>query len=319
MQQLAPDSLLTGKDEEACVQIAGRVGLHLCDEVLSAADRRAAELLARALADDAIENVRVALSKAIGRAKHLPRDLALKLAHDVDSVACPFLEVTEVFSDSDWQQLILTISRGACVAVARRTHMSEGIAKSLTEVGDSIVTETLIENPTAPMTGSVCHTIMDRFALEIWVLDKLASRDDLISEIAVELTTIVSAAARTKLETTYKLTDFTEPVAAEAETGALLQIVKKTPKADLIAISEELKKRDRLKPTLVLRALQEDHLDFLEAALSVLSGRSLEHVRSVILRAGLDAVKQLLDKAQIPVPMHQDFWKELEILRQKHK
>ena len=319
MQQLAPDSLLTGKDEDACVHIAQRVGLNLCDEVLSEAARRAAELLARALADDAIENVRIALSKAIGRAKHLPRDLALKLAHDVDSVACPFLQVTEVFSDSDWQQLILTISRGACAAVARRTPLSESIANSLVQAGDSIVTETLIENPTAPMTKSICHTIMDRFALEIWVLDKLASRDDLISEIAVELTTIVSAVARKKLETTYKLTDFAEPVAAEAETGALLQIVKKTPKADLIAISEKLQKRGRLKPILVLKALQENHLDFLEAALSVLAGRSLEHVRSVILRAGSDAVKQLLGKAQIPDLMHEDFWKEIEIVREKHK
>ena len=221
MQQLAPDSLLTGKDEEACVQIAQRVGLHLCDEILSETDRRAAELLARALADDAIESVRVELSKAIGHAKHLPRDLALKLAHDVDSVACPFLEVTEVFSDSDWQQLILTISRGACAAVARRTPMSEGIANSLAQIGDSIVTETLIENPAAPMTKSICHTVMDRFSSEIWVLDKLASRDDLISEIAIKLTTIVSAAAREKLQNTYKLPDFTEPVAAEAETEAV--------------------------------------------------------------------------------------------------
>jgi uncharacterized protein (DUF2336 family) len=197
--------------------------------------------------------------------------------------------------------------------------MSAALAKSISELGDSVVASTLIENPVAPMTESVCYTLMDRFSSEIWVLDKLAWRDDLISEIAIKLTTIVSAAAREKLETKYQLADFTEPVATEAETGALLQIVKKTPKADLMAISEELHKRGRLKPTLVLKALQEDHLEFLEAALSVLSGRSLEHVRSVILRAALTAVKQLLDKAQIPEAMHEDFWKELEIIREKHK
>ena len=88
MHGLAPESLLTGKEEDARIQIAGRVGDSLSVDDLATADRRAAELLARALADDAIENVRVALSKAIARAKHLPRDLALKLAHDVDSVAC---------------------------------------------------------------------------------------------------------------------------------------------------------------------------------------------------------------------------------------
>jgi uncharacterized protein (DUF2336 family) len=319
MHGLAPESLLIGKEEDTRIQIAGRVGDSLSVDELATADRRAAEMLARALADDAIESVRVALSEAIAKAKHLPRDLALKLAHDIDSVACPFLEATEVFSDSDWQQLLLTISRNARISVAQRSNMSAALAKSLSELGDSVVASTLIENPAAPMTEPICYTLMDRFSSEIWVLDKLAWRDDLISEIAIKLTTIVSAAARKKLETTYKLTDFTEPVAADAETGALLQIVKKTPKADLMAISEELHNRGRLKPTLVLRALKEDHLDFLEAALSVLSGRSLVHVRSVILRAALAAVKQLLDKAQIPDAMHEDFWKELEIIRQKHK
>ena len=234
-------------------------------------------------------------------------------------MACPFLEITEVFSDSEWQQLILTISRGARAAVARRKPMSEGIANSLAQVGDSIVTETLIENPTAPMTTSICHTIIDRFSSEICVLDKLALRDDLVSEIAVKLTTIVSATMREKLASTYGQPDFTEPVEVEAETGGLLQVIKKTPKADLISIAEELQKKGKLKPTLVLRALQEDHLDFLEAALSVLSGRSLEHVRSVILRAGLNTVEQLLGKAQMPACMIEVFWKELKLFRQKHK
>ena len=134
-------------------------------------------MLARALIDDAIESVRSELSKAIAHAKHLPRDLALKLAHDVDAVACPFLEATEVFS---WQQLVLTISRGAQNAMARRSSMSEEIAGLLAEVGESMVAETLIENPSAPMTKPVCFTLMDRFASEIWVLDKLAHRDDLV-------------------------------------------------------------------------------------------------------------------------------------------
>ena len=63
---------LNSKDEQSSLQIARRVGDNLCDDVLPEADRRAAELLAHALVDDAIESVRSELSKAIGRAKHLP-------------------------------------------------------------------------------------------------------------------------------------------------------------------------------------------------------------------------------------------------------
>ncbi len=319
MQGFDSDSLLSGKDEEARVQIAQRVGQRLAIDALSKTDQQGAELLAYQLAEDAIERVRCELSKAIRHAKHLPRPLALKLAHDVDSVSCPFLEVTAVFSDSDWQQLLFTISRGARVAVARRSPMPETIANSLLELGDSVVAETLIENPAAPMTQSVCQALLSRFESEIWILDQLALRDDLITEIAVKLTARVSAAVRDKLVTKYKLPGYTEPLVDDAETAAVLQIIKKTPEEDLITVVETLKEQGKLNPPLLLTALRGNQLEFLEAALSVLAERSLEHVRSVIRRAGLDAVTQLLKRARIPDVMHNDFWEELKNVRQKHK
>jgi uncharacterized protein (DUF2336 family) len=317
MQQLDTDSLFKGKDEDARVLIAQRVGQSLTTEDLAQSDLRAAELLARALLDDAIERVRSEFSKAVRHAKHIPRDLALKLAHDVDSVSCPFLEVTEVFTDSDWQQLLLTISRGARVAVASRSQFSEGMVTMLAELSDSVVAQTLIENPAAPMTESVCDTLMERFASETWVLDRLALRDDLVRGIAIKLTTQVSAAIREKLASTYKLPGYTEPLADEAETGAILQIIKKAPDKDLVEIAKTLKKEGKLTSALIHKALKEGETPFMEAGLSVQSERSLEHVRSVIIRAGPDAVTQLLTRANIPVEMHDEFQEAFLILRQK--
>ena len=317
LQGLDPRSLLNGKNAEARVQIAQRTGACLSRDDISDADRRAAELIARVLVEDAIERVRCELSKAIRYAKHLPRDLALKLAHDVDSVSGPFLEVTEVFSKGDWQQLILTISRNARIAVARRASMTESLARSLAELGDVVVAETLVENPMAPMAEPVCQALMDRFDAEIWILEKLALRDDLMVDIAAKLTTRVSDAARKKLASTYQLPDFTEPVAAEAEIAAILKTVKQASAEDLIEVVEALQAEEKLKPLLLLAALRERRFGFLEAALSVSASRSLEHVRSVIHRANLDAVKQLLKKARIPDVMHENFWNEIETARRK--
>ncbi len=103
MQELAPESLLTGKEEDARIQIAGRVGDSLSVDDLATADRRAAELLARALADDAIENVRVALSKAIARAKHLPRDLALSALGSVRTTT------VKAFTEREYRELISSL------------------------------------------------------------------------------------------------------------------------------------------------------------------------------------------------------------------
>jgi hypothetical protein len=56
---------INGKDEAASLLIAQRVGKHLCDDVIADADRRAAEMLARALINDAIESVRSELRRAV--------------------------------------------------------------------------------------------------------------------------------------------------------------------------------------------------------------------------------------------------------------
>ena len=310
-----PHELLAGLDESARIQVALRVGSGLAAEAADAADRRAAELLAHSLAKDAVEEVRCALSRAIRDASHLPRDLAMMLAHDVDSVCCPFLEVTDVFSDADWQSLVLTISRGARIAAAKRESISDTLALALAETGETVVAETLVENPNAPMGAAVCDRLLDRFTSEIWVLDKLAERSDLLGDIVVRLTACVSAAAREKLTATYGMEDFTAPVVAEAETAALLQTVRKLSTADLVAAAETLHAEKRLTPYLLLAALRNRETAFLEVALSVISGRSLAHVRSVIERAEETTVRGLFDKSGVPVSMQDAFLAEIEAVR----
>lgn len=313
------DNHLGGKDEAARSEIAHRVGQRLSIDDLSDANRRAAEALAAELACDAIERVRCELSKAVRHAKYLPRDVALNIAHDVDSVACPFLEVTEVFSESDWQQLILTISGSALVAVARRSVMAEGLALALAESGNSVVAETLIENPALPMTEFICHTLMDRFDSETWVLDKLAERDDLIVEIAVRLTAKVSAAAREKLLRSYNMPDYMEPIGVEVEAAAMLQLIKEASESRLPALVQSLKQENKLTPHLLLTALSENMLAFFEAALSALAAVRLEQVRSDIRHAGTSSVVELFRQAHIPTAMYDDFWETLEIARGKIK
>ena len=310
---------LTGMDEGARIAVAQRVGSCLAVDDIAAADRKAAEMLAQNLAKDAIEQVRAALSTAIREAKHLPRELAMMLAHDVDSVACPFLEVTDVFSDADWQSLILTISRSARVAVAKRESLSEALALSLAELGDSVVAETLVENPKAPMGAAVCDVLLDRFTSEIWVIDKLADRDDLLGDIVVKLTTRVSAAAREKLSATYQLDDFTAPVAAEAETAAILSSVKSLSAKDVLAAVETLHGDKRLTSSLLLAAARDGQSAFFEVGLSVVSGRSLTHVRSVLERADETTVRGLFEKTGVPENLMEEFWAEIEILRRDKK
>lgn len=315
VQEMQANQFLSGMDDDGRIHIAGRIGSVLSDDATPVADRRAAELLAHDLATDAIERVRCALSEAVKGARHLPRPMAMMLSHDVDSVACPFLEVTDVFTETDWQSLILTISRNARVSVARRASMPDSLALALAEAGDSVVAETLVENPCAPMNAVVCDTLLQRFESEIWVLDKMAAREDLLTDIVTKLVLKVSAAARDKLATAYQLEDFTAPVAAEAESAAILKTISTMSHKELVAAAETLHDDQRLTPFLMLDALRDRQLPFLEAALSVISTRSIEHVRSVLERADAATVARLLETAGVPATMLDDFRAEIETVR----
>jgi len=307
MQELDPESLLEGKDDDMRTAIAGRVGAYLCDGGLAPSDRRAAELVAHTLVDDAIERVRVALCEAIKHAKNLPRSLALKLAHDVESVSGPFLAVTEVFSDRDWQQLLLTISRGSRRAVAGRACMSESLAIALVAMGDTVVAEALVGNLAAPITGPVYQKIVDKFAAEIRIFDKLAARTDLLTDIVVDLVEKVSAAVREKLQKAYQQRSFTGSLADEAEVNTLLELVRNSSANDQIGVATTLFNRNKLTPALLLKAQAEGRRDFFEAGLSVLSGLSPDQVKNVILRAGTETIDRFFTRARIPDDMRRAF------------
>ncbi len=319
MAEIRLDQLLDGKDEGARCEIARRVGQRLIVTDISDADRRAAETLARALTTDAIERVRHALSETVRHAPHLPKDIALKIAHDVDAVAVPFLETTEVFSNSDWQQLVLTLSRGALVAVSGRSSMPEFLALRLAELGDSVVAGSLLENAATPMTEPVCHTIIDRFEAEMWVLDKLADRGDLIAGIAAALTLKVSRMAREKLMQTYDLEEISGTVMSDAETASLVQLVTETGGENMLALARRFKQEHKLTPGLTLAALRSGSLEFCGAALSLLSETRFEHVRSVILRADAATVIRLLAKAGVSKNAQDEFWAEIEAARARQK
>lgn len=258
-----------------------------------------------------MERVRRQLSLAVRSAKRLPRDIAMRIAHDIDSIACPFLEVTDVFSDGDWQQLILTISRGARIAVAKRESLPETAALALAELGDAVVAETLVENPAAPMTQSVCTLLVERFDEQPWVLDKLALREDLLAEIVVRLSEKVSSAARQALIDRYHRVEITEPLAVETEVSVTRELILQSSPERLPYLVNALMAQNKLKPSLMLVALGDGALDFFEFALAMILVQPLNSIQETIRFGDEAEVTGMFRRAAMPAPLLGDFWKAL--------
>ena len=87
-------------------ELAGKVAADLSANGLTPTEVRLAQDIVRALARDVEEAVRASLSRALRHSPNLPRDVARKLANDVEFVALPMLANSLVLTDEDLIEIV---------------------------------------------------------------------------------------------------------------------------------------------------------------------------------------------------------------------
>src|SRR6476660_3123526 len=102
------------EDERAAAahKLCRRIDAGISDE-----EREAAHDVLRLMAADAAELVRRALAVTLKTSTILPRDVAMKLAADVESVAVPLLNHSPVFSDEDLCEIVRAMGEVKQLAV----------------------------------------------------------------------------------------------------------------------------------------------------------------------------------------------------------
>ena len=306
------EQLLSNKDATQRALLAQELAVRLDSPNGSVSDRRAAEELARQLTEDAVQLVREELSKAVRHCQFLPHDIAVRIAHDVDAVACPFLQATEIFSEDDWCDLVRTVSQSARMTIAGRPDVTEGVVDSLVGTGDICVAATLIRNAKAPIGDETYSTLLDRFEGYPWVLELMVARTSLPPEIAYRLVTRVSDAARERLAQAHGIEDFTNLPVADARANALIRIIGNLRVDQLVDFASDLHRVEELGPAFLLQALNGGLVDFFEAAMAVHAQIPVENVKTLI-RSGDDvALTQLLERAQIPEVLCHDITDALQ-------
>jgi len=305
-------SMLQGKSVEERCRIAARLG-PMFDPDHPSADARAAEELARFLVEDAVVLVREALAQGVRHSRFLPKPLAKRIAHDIETVAGPFLEVTEVFSDEELQALAITVAEHARSAIARRTAVSEQLAHSLAEVGGPDTARTLLGNKGAQLGGISLRLLYERFEHEASVLEQMTGRPELPLDVVENLFSRVSRAASRKLSETYGVPDFTEPLIAEARSNALLRALRDAPSRSLASFVQGLDGRNELCPLLILRALRGGHVEFFEMAMATRADIPIENVRKLMRQGGALATAKLSQKAGIPAYLRESYRDAVEM------
>ena len=197
--------LLTDKSPDSRAGLVAKVAGELDGSALSDQERGIAEDIVRQMAKDASEIVREAVALNLKSSRNLPHDVAKTLAEDIDSVALPVLQFSEVLTDEDLTDLLERVPESKQVAMAQRATVSEALSQALVEKGSRSAVETLVGNAGAEINEASFGRALDRFGESEVLQENIVKRGTLPLTISERLVTIVSEQLQDYLVTHHDL------------------------------------------------------------------------------------------------------------------
>src|SRR5690606_27539702 len=130
---------------------------------LSAEERAHAEAIIKIMAEDAAVLVRRALAVALKNSPRLPREIANKLAQDIDSIALPVILNSPVLTDADLVEIVRASPPSKQIAVASREHVSVTVTGAISAFAVSEAVERALSNDNAEFDETGLETALSRF------------------------------------------------------------------------------------------------------------------------------------------------------------
>ncbi len=296
------NELLANPSVDTRAGLAGKVASQMEASELTDDSRRLAEDIIRVMAQDASSIVREALANNLKTSQHLPHDVAVALARDIDTVALPVLEFSSVLSDNDLVAILDQSSAGKQTAVARRAGLSDEVATALVEKDNPEVIRELVANESAQLSESTLNLVVDRYGEDESVHTPLVKRSKLPLTVAEKLVVKVSDALKDYLVTHHELSaDTATELVMQARERATVNLVgNETDMESLEELILQLHKSGRLTPSLVLRAICMGDMRFTELAFATLADVPLQNARMLLHDAGSLGLRSLYRKAGLP-------------------
>ena len=279
---------------------------------LSDKERHLAEDIFRMMVRDAEVRVRQALSKQLKENPLVPHDVALSLAQDVEDVALPMLQYSDVLTDQDLIEIVHHHSGNKAEAVARRARVSGDVADALVHTHNEKVVAALVANEGAELSESILERVVEEFAASEMVGKPLVERRNLPVTVAERLMLQVSENLRQHLMANQKMTpEMATAMLVHARELAVLGLTD--TETDVIKLIDHLYENDRLTPSIVLRAVCMGDMTFFEVALAKLASIKVENARTLIHDAGKRGFSALFDKAGLPKAFFQAMFAAVEV------
>ncbi|MEQ8559710.1 MAG: DUF2336 domain-containing protein [Henriciella sp.] len=296
------ERLMRGETSEERAGIAHRLCRRIAADPLTDDERLHAEEIIKILAEDAADLVRRTLSVTLKNSPRLPRDVALRLAQDIEAVALPVLEFSPAFTDDDLIELVLAVTPPKQAAIAGRETVNPELTSLITEHGAAEAVSVLSRNRGASWTNAAYEHSLRRFADNDDIKEGLISREQIPVHIAEKLVSLVSGQTFDLLVNKHELpAQVAIDLAAGARERATIDLVEQADRThDMEQFVQQLDLNGRLTYSLIMRALCVGHMKFVEHALAVLSGVPHNRVWMMVHDAGPRGLAAVFDRAGLP-------------------
>jgi len=303
------ERLRSGPTIEARAEAAGHVGALFSNVDLSGGERQVAVTILEQLIGDVEHEVRNALAEQVRSCAFLPRELALRIAEDVDDISVPFILATSALADADLLAIIQSGRSATQVAVAGRGNISGPVAVALAVTGNRSAVETLLKNEGALISEDAFHQIMHDFGRDDGVTGLMVERQALPLGVIERLIQMVSEALRDRLIKRHALPDdlALELVGLAGERTLMDDTRAASEAFDAGVLARRLHEGGKLTPTLLMRTLFMGDMAFFEAGMAALAGVSIDDARVLLVDSRLIRFRALYDDAQLPAEFFRAF------------
>jgi uncharacterized protein (DUF2336 family) len=296
------DRLLNSPSPDVRADLAVRIAELWRDRDLAPNELRLADDIIRGMLKDVDAGVRLALAETLKTDPRLPHDVAMTLASDLDEIAVPMLNTSLVFSESDLIEVVRTRSEACQVAIASRAYVSPALADALIETRSETVAATLMRNEGAEIDEPTGAKVIDIFSGSELVMDAMAQRREVPVRLTERLVTIVAENLRRRLRRDRSLApeQVDELVVWSRERALIDMLTWRAGDPELLELADQLLRRERLTPRLLLRALCVGKMRFFEAAMARLADIKLGNARGLVQDTGPHGLRSLCATTGMP-------------------
>ncbi|MEE8505804.1 MAG: DUF2336 domain-containing protein [Kiloniellales bacterium] len=294
--------LMSDPSAQTRADTSAKIAAQFEAQELSDSERQIAEDIFRALVKDVEVRVRESLAAHLKNSPDLPRDVALALAKDVDSVALPMLKFSEVLTDEDLIEIVRGQNEVKQVAIAQRRAVSSQLADALINTGNENAVARLVANEGADLTKKSLNRVMSEYEKSVAVSDSLARRPNLPASVSEHLIEVLTERLQDYLISKHELPfDTAANLILQARERATMSLVEYgSTDSELENLIEQLFRKGRLTPSLLLRGLCMGDMPFFERAMARLAELPLQNVRILIHDQGALGLESVYIRANLP-------------------